>query len=97
MGKSCWIARLALQQLFPIQILLDLNCYQLLYSNDTDLKYSTFTYFFLLFSFLTLTCKRPIPYLLVKKVHQFVERTVNSVSFNLLLKGNQIQRLRKKK
>ena len=53
MVKSCWRASLALQLLFPIQILL--NCYQILYSNATDIKLGSSTYFFLLYPFLVLT------------------------------------------
>ena len=50
--EKCWRAKLALQQLFRIQILL------LFLSNATDLKLGCSTYFFLLFPFLVLTkCK----------------------------------------
>ena len=62
MGKSCWMASLAIQQVFPIQILLysrGLNWHQILYFNATDLKLGGSTYFCLLFSFLVLT-KRQI-------------------------------------
>ena len=47
--KGCWIARLTIHQLFPIQILLPfpifLYCCQILYSNSTDLKLGSFYLF----------------------------------------------------
>ena len=46
MGKSCWMARLTIQQLFPIQIFLILLIFKLL---------PNCTYFFLLLSFPVLT------------------------------------------
>ena len=59
MGKSCWLPSLTNQQLFPIQIFLSfpiLNCCKILYSNATDLKLGSSTYFFpVLFSFLVFT------------------------------------------
>ena len=47
-GKKLLDSRLAIQQHFLIQIL----CYQILYSNAIDLKLGSSTYFFLLFLFL---------------------------------------------
>ena len=47
-GKSCWRASLALQQLLLIQTLLIfmiIKLLQILYSNATDLKLGSSTYF----------------------------------------------------
>ena len=58
MGKCCWRASLALQQLFPILTFLSFKLFQILYSNATDLKLVSSTYFSPLFPFLVLTkCK----------------------------------------
>ena len=57
MGKSCWMASLAIQQLFPIQVLLIFLRFELApnFINATDFKLGSFSYFFLLYSFLVLT------------------------------------------
>ena len=60
MGKSCWISRLAIQQHFPIQILLVFLGFKLLPNfifpvTATDLKLDNSTYLFLLFLFLLFT------------------------------------------
>ena len=55
MGETCWIASLANQQLFPIQILSIFKLLPILYFSATDLKLGSSTYCFLLFLFLVFT------------------------------------------
>ena len=89
MGKSCWMASLAIKQLFCIQILLIFLSFKLLPNFifqyiTTDLKLGSSTYFFLLFLFLVLTKCQVLNLRVVRSCDQVLQRAY-STSKNILL------------